>query len=121
LFTTTDLSFSISSFKTIGNLERPLLRLVVVVLALVSVDSRPFETAAIFRGKTAIIWLKLTSKVGKSSARNCSAARRSLSSFKDYMQLSSSIFIWKRGNLGNIYCKTNFAKLTFFGLYFSAI
>ena len=55
---------------------------VVVVLILVPVDSRPCGTAAIFGEKSATIYLKLTSSVGKSSASNISAARSSLSLFK---------------------------------------
>ena len=55
---------------------------VVVVLILVPVESRPCGTAATFGEKSATICLKLTSSVGKSSASNISAARRSMSLFK---------------------------------------
>ena len=108
LFTVAHLSSSISSFETAESLETSAASscwLGVVVLALVPVDSRPCGTAAIFGEKSATIRLKLRSKVGKPCASNCSAAWRSLSSFKNCKQLNSSISIWKRGNLGNRNCK----------------
>ena len=59
LCTAADLSSSISSFETAENLETSAGALscwvVVVVLALVPVESRPCGTAAIFREKSAII------------------------------------------------------------------
>ena len=58
LFTAADLSSSISSFETAENLETSAASscwVVVVVLVLALVDSRPFRSAAIFREKSATI------------------------------------------------------------------
>ena len=87
LFAATDLSSSISSFETTGNLETSaalsycVVVVVVVVFRLVPVDSKTCGTAAIFGEKSATIWLKLTAKVGKSSASYSSASRRSCHRF----------------------------------------
>ena len=59
LFATTDLSSSISSFETTGNLETSAASsccvVVVVVVVVLVLDSRPCGTAAIFGEKSATI------------------------------------------------------------------
>ena len=95
-----------------------LVRWVVVVLILVPVDSRPCGTAAIFGEKTATIYLKLTSSVGKSSASNISAARRSLSLFKGCIKVVEFIKIYlEREEFGQPKLKIS-SKNNLFALYF---